>query len=134
MGCDYCETIRGIGPKRALDLITEHKCIESVLERIDKEKYAVPENWMYKEARELFVHPEVADLDSIDLKWTDPDEEGIVQYMCKEKGFAEDRMRNGVKKILKSKATGTQVRLDSFFTVTSTTPKRKVNKLKHFNY
>jgi len=35
-------------------------------------------------------------------------------------------MRNGVKKILKSRNTGTQVRLDSFFKVTSTTPKRKV--------
>jgi len=27
MGCDYCDTIRGIGPKRAYDLIKEHKSI-----------------------------------------------------------------------------------------------------------
>ena len=27
MGCDYCDTIRGIGPKRAIDLIREHKSI-----------------------------------------------------------------------------------------------------------
>lgn len=27
LGCDYCETIRGIGPKRAIDLIREHKSI-----------------------------------------------------------------------------------------------------------
>ncbi len=42
---------------------------------------------MYKEARELFIHPDVIDPETIDLKWTDPDEEGIVQYMCNEKGF-----------------------------------------------
>ena len=43
---------------------------------------------------------------------------------------SEERMRNGIKRILKSKKTGTQVRLDSFFTVTSTTPKRKVRSTK----
>ena len=40
---------------------------------------------------------------------------------------SEDRIRNGIKKILKSRKGGTQVRLDSFFKVTHTTPKRKVN-------
>jgi flap endonuclease-1 len=131
LGCDYCETIRGIGPKRAIDLITEHKTIENVLAHIDKAKYTPPENWLFKEARELFLHPEVADLSTIELKWNEPDEEGLVKYMCTEKGFGEDRMRNGVKKILKSRTTGTQVRLDSFFTITSTTPnKRKTDESK----
>jgi flap endonuclease-1 len=131
LGCDYCETIRGIGPKRAIDLITEHKTIENVLTKIDTNKYVPPENWLFKEARQLFINPEVADLSSIDLKWNEPDEEGLVEYMCKVKGFAEDRMRNGVKKILKSRTTGTQVRLDSFFKITSTTPsKRKTEETK----
>lgn len=130
LGCDYCDTIKGIGPKRAIDLIREHKSIERVLEKIDKEKYKVPENWLYKEARELFINPVVTDPAEIDLKWTDPDEEGIVQFMCVEKGFNEERMRNGVKKILKARNTGTQVRLDSFFKVTSTTPKRKTDDTK----
>lgn len=43
-------------------------------------------------------------------------------------------MRNGVKKILKSRNTGTQVRLDSFFKVTTNTaaasPKRKTEDIK----
>lgn len=39
-------------------------------------------------------------------------------------------MRNGIKKIVKSRKTGTQVRLDSFFKVTSTTPKRKAEETK----
>lgn len=114
LGCDYCDTIKGIGPKRAVDLIKEHKSIEKVIDKLDKNKYPIPENWMFKEARELFIKPDVIDPEQIDLKWSDPDEEGIVQYMCKEKGFNEERMRNGIKKILKSRNTGTQVRLDSF--------------------
>ena len=49
--------------------------------------------------------------------------------------LSEDRIRNGIKKILKARNTGTQVRLDSFFKVTSTTPsKRKVNILLSFKF
>ena len=60
---------------------------DKIIEKIDKEKYAVPENWMYKEARELFLKPDVKNPEEIELKWTEPDEEGIVQFMCKDKGF-----------------------------------------------
>lgn len=35
LGCDYCESIRGIGPKRAIDLIKQHKCIEEIMKHID---------------------------------------------------------------------------------------------------
>jgi len=125
MGCDYCDTIKGIGPKRAIDLIKEHKSIDRIIEKLDKDKYPLPENWLFKEARELFLKPDVTDGGTLELNWNPPDEEGIVKYMCEEKGFSEERMRNGVKKIIKSRNTGTQVRLDSFFKVTSTTPKRK---------
>ena len=59
MGCDYCESIQGIGPKRAVALIQQYKNIETILQNIDTKKYPVPENWQYKEARELFVNPEV---------------------------------------------------------------------------
>lgn len=39
-------------------------------------------------------------------------------------------MRNGVKKILKSRNTGTQIRLDSFFKVTTNSPTISPNKRK----
>lgn len=72
LGCDYCETIRGIGPKRAIELIRQHRSIKEVLDNIDLKKYPVPENWLYKEARQLFLEPEVVDLNDIELKWQDP--------------------------------------------------------------
>lgn len=62
------------------------------------------------------------------LKWTEPDEEGLVKYLCGDRQFNEDRVRSGAKKILKSKQSQTQGRLDSFFKVlpsAGTTPKRK---------
>lgn len=62
------------------------------------------------------------------LKWTDPDEEGLVKFLCGDRQFSEDRVRNGAKKLLKARSGTTQGRLDSFFKVlpsTNTTPKRK---------
>lgn len=51
------------------------------------------------------------------LKWSEPDEEKLVEYMCGEKGFSEERIRNGVKKLMKARSSSTQGRLDSFFKV-----------------
>ncbi|XP_008276183.1 flap endonuclease 1 isoform X2 [Stegastes partitus] len=117
---------QGIGPKRAIDLIRQHGSIEEILDNIDGNKHPAPEDWLYKEARGLFLKPEVVDCSSVDLKWTEPDEEGLIQFMCTEKQFSEDRIRNGCKKIVKSRQGSTQGRLDSFFSVTgSLSSKRK---------
>uniref|UniRef100_A0A3B4EN55 Flap endonuclease 1 n=1 Tax=Pygocentrus nattereri TaxID=42514 RepID=A0A3B4EN55_PYGNA len=127
LGCDYCGTIKGIGPKRAIDLIRQHGSIEEILENIDQSKHPAPEDWLYKEARGLFLEPEVVDCSNVELKWSEPDEDGLIQFMCAEKQFNEDRIRNGCKKIMKSRQGSTQGRLDTFFTVTgSLSSKRKV--------
>jgi len=117
LGCDYCDTIRGIGAKRAKDLMDKHRSIEKIIENLDTKKYTVPEDWPYQQARRLFKNPEVADPETIDLKWVQPDEEGLVKFMCGEKNFNEDRIRNGAKKLAKAKQGQTQGRLDSFFKV-----------------
>lgn len=70
LGCDYCESIRGIGPKRAIELVTQYKSIETILENIDRKKYTVPEDWNYQQARELFLQPDVTDPDSIEVQIT----------------------------------------------------------------
>lgn len=104
------------------------------MKNIDTKKYQVPENWNYSIARELFKKPEVLDVETIDLKWKEPDEEGLVNFLCGDRQFSEDRVRNGAKKILKTLKTATQGRLDSFFKVlpstTQTAPKRKVEDKK----
>ena len=46
LGCDYCDTIKGVGPKTALKLIREHGNIETILDKIDRTKFTVPDSWI----------------------------------------------------------------------------------------
>lgn len=152
-GCDYCDTIRGIGPKRALELIRKHGSIEEALKHLDKTKYPLPDPFPYETVRAFFKKPEVHSLSSsssfifslawpsphacvqvtdpeeIDLKWTDPDEEGLLQYLVHEKKFNEERVRKGIEKLKKARTSAVQGRLDGFFknmgTTTSTSSPKK---------
>ncbi len=104
LGCDYLEPIKGVGPATALKLIKEFKSLDKIVEHIQsnpKGKLKVPENWPYEQARELFDHPETADADSIELKWNEPDVDGLIDYLVKDKGFAEDRVRAGAARLSK---------------------------------
>jgi flap endonuclease-1 len=117
LGCDYVDKIKGIGPKKAIELVKKHGDIETILKNLDSAKYKEPENWLYTEARRLFKTPDVTPAEELDLKWEKPDEEGLVAYMCGEKGFQEERIRNACKKLVKARGGATQGRLDSFFKV-----------------
>lgn len=87
-GCDYTTNIPGIGPIKAFKYVEECKTIEEVMAKIEKEnenpnkkkKYQIPDNFFFKEARELFKNPDVikdkAELEG-QLKWNKPDEEGL---------------------------------------------------------
>lgn len=137
-GCDYCDTIRGIGPKTALKLIKEHGSIENILEAIDTEKYAPPKDWEFAGARDLFKNPEVMDINGIKLAWKAPDEEGLVEFLVKEKSFQEERVRSVCAKIRKARqGAASQNRLESFFgppkIISSTIGKRKVEETKGKN-
>ncbi|MBN3300759.1 FEN1B endonuclease, partial [Amia calva] len=84
LGCDYCEKIHGLGPRKALDLIQEHKTIENVLLNINRETHPVPLCWKYQDARRLFLDlPGNLASDQPDqlLCWEEPDEEGLVQFL-----------------------------------------------------
>lgn len=67
LGCDYCDSIRGVGPKRAMELIQKHRNIETIIENIDTKKFPISEDWLYKEARELFVNPEVTECEKLEV-------------------------------------------------------------------
>ncbi|CCE64142.1 hypothetical protein TPHA_0G03010 [Tetrapisispora phaffii CBS 4417] len=121
LGCDYCESIRGVGPVTALKLIKEHGSLEKIIEFVESpdsnSKWKIPENWPYKEARDLFLNPDVIDGADIDLKWKPPQEEALVSYLCGDKKFSEERVRSGIKRLQKGLKSGVQGRLDGFFKV-----------------
>ena len=88
----------------------------------------------------LFVEPEVEDASKIDFKFKEPDLEGLIQFLCTEKNFSEDRVRSAHKKLLAAKKSSQQGRLDSFFKVIPSTSspnnansKRKNDKTKKGN-
>jgi len=66
------------------------------------------------------------------LKWSEPDEEGLVKFLCGDKQFNEERVRNGAKKLHKARNTSTQGRLDSFFKVLPSTTLPSKRKVKYF--
>ena len=108
----------------------DHGSIEAIVKSLEgSKKHQVPEAWPFEEARRLFNEPEVTKADEVELKWEKPDEEALVKFMCEEKGFAEDRIRNGAKKLLKARQGSTQGRLDSFFKVLPS-PTPNANKRK----
>lgn len=139
-GCDYADSIDGIGSIKAHKMILDYKTIEGVIEHITKanedpkkkKKYTYEEDkFNFQECRKLFESPEVTDPDQIDLKWNTPDHEGLKKFLCEMKGFSETRIDSAIKRISLAKDKSSQQRLDSFFTaktIVSTAPgKRKVN-------
>ena len=114
-GCDYCDTIKGVAALTAHKLVKAHGSLEKAIDSLDKDKQPAPEGVDFDEVRALFVSPVVADPATVELKWTQPDEAGILQFLVKEKGFSEERIAPGIKKLIKARASGEQMRMDSFF-------------------
>ncbi len=132
LGCDYVDPIPKIGPNTALKLIREHGDLESVVESIEKDpkkKYTIPDDWPYKDARELFLNPDVrsADDEECDFKWEAPDMEGLVKFLVTEKGFNEDRVRNASQRLQKNVKTAQQSRLEGFFKSVPKTEEEKAS-------
>ncbi|CAI5778821.1 flap endonuclease 1-like isoform X2 [Podarcis lilfordi] len=98
LGCDYCEKIRGLGPKKALPLLRQHGSIEQVLRSVCSAQHPLPENWPLEETRRLFLHPEVAEPSQVVLEWREPDEEGLLQFLAHEKHMAERQVLSRLKK------------------------------------
>lgn len=206
-GCDYCGSIKGIGPKTALKLIKQHGNLEKVVHVLGRDKkYQIPVDWkiqkvkkvvvadvpdstekveeeaediekdnevpavqsevvedlkgddddevvevdaleedtedpddsvpeanktndstmelaedeelvdpLYAQARHLFIKADVLAAESIELKWTEPDEEGLKAFLVQKMGFNEDRVMNAIKKLKESQPKQAQQRLESFF-------------------
>jgi flap endonuclease-1 len=106
IGTDFNpDGIKGLGPKTALKLIKQHGTLENALPHIKNAAFpAEPQR-----IREIFLHPKVTD--NYKLEWKDPDTEGIVNFLVREKDFSEDRVRKALEKMhegtkeLKAKTT-----------------------------
>jgi flap endonuclease-1 len=106
VGTDFNPGIKGIGAKKGLKLIKEHGNIFNVLEDRDIIFEVHPEV-----LQKMFLQHNV----STDYKitWKNPDREQIVEFLCGEHDFSEERVLTAVDKI--SKMDSNQSSLEKWF-------------------
>jgi flap endonuclease-1 len=103
VGTDFNEGVKGIGPKRALELVRKYGSLEGLPE-VKVEGLG--------EIRRIFLEPEVRD--DYRLEWGQPDVEGIKEFLCGEHDFSEDRVQSGIQKLLRGRE-GRQSSLERWF-------------------
>lgn len=85
----------------------------------------VPTDWPYQEARRLFTSPEVTDAQNVVIKFSSIDKDGLRTFLVDDKGFNPDRVNSYIERLEKAKDKCKQRRMDSFFTVKSTSSSQK---------
>ncbi|ORD94214.1 FEN1 [Enterospora canceri] len=131
LGCDYSSTLKGIGQKKAYDLIEKYKSIEGIFEanpELEKEN----EGFAYKMARSIFMElsstkmnsevmedkenkKNVEKLNNIVFRADDINLDDAVTYLVDEKGFDKTRITNGVTKLKSGRSFMKQTKIDAFF-------------------
>lgn len=107
VGTDFNPGIRGIGAKTGLSLIKKYGTIEEVLKIKGKEV----EN--LDEIREFFLNPPVAECSEI--KFRLPDRNGIIDYLCNEHNFSQNRINQILDQVEKGYSGANQSNLDKYF-------------------
>ncbi|MEN6328713.1 MAG: flap endonuclease-1 [Methanobacteriaceae archaeon] len=106
VGTDFNPGVKGIGAKKGLKLIKEHGTIFNVLEDKDIIFEVHPQV-----LQKLFLQHEVRT--DYKIEWKNPDREQIVEFLCVEHDFSEERVLNAVDKIRKMDAN--QSSLEKWF-------------------
>jgi flap endonuclease-1 len=111
VGTDFNpEGIKGIGPKTALKLIKKHGNIEKVLPEIKDATFPVEP----KRIREIFLNPKVTD--NYKLEWEKPNVDGILDFLCGERDFSEERVGKALKRMIEGmKEAKSKTTLESWF-------------------
>ena len=109
IGTDYNQGIKGIGPKKALELVKKKGSIKEIASTELGEKFEVDP----MEVREIFLKPNVTD--KYEVKWREPDPEGIKRFLCGEHDFSESRVQAGIDKLIKGREKREQASLEKWF-------------------
>jgi len=111
IGTDFNpDGIKGLGPKTALKLVKQYGSLEKALPYIKNASFPVEPNCI----RQVFLHPEVTD--NYKLQWCEPNVEGVVDLMVRQKDFSEDRVRKSLDKMLVgSKKQKAKMTLEKWF-------------------
>ncbi len=111
IGTDFNpDGVKGIGPKTALKLIKQYGTLGNALPHIENVTFADK----IGEIREIFLHPQVTD--NYKMEWKNPDEAGLLDFLCREKEFGEERIKKSLERMTTgSKKQKGKVSLEKWF-------------------
>jgi flap endonuclease-1 len=111
IGTDFNpDGVKGIGPKTALKLIKEHGTLETARLHIKNATFPVEPS----EIRDIFLQPKVSD--DYKLEWKEPKQQGIVDFLCGEKEFSEERIQKALERMnIGSKKQKSKTSLEKWF-------------------
>jgi flap endonuclease-1 len=96
VGTDFNpEGVKGLGPKTALKLIKEYGSLENALPNLKNAEFPADP----KKIKEIFLNPKVTD--NYKIEWREPDVEGVIDFICRERDFSEDRVKKALEKMQK---------------------------------
>lgn len=108
--------IKGIGPKRALQLVQTYKqpiLLFQAIEKMIKENKIPEIDFNWKEIFELFKKPNIKK--DYKIKFKKVNEEKVKQLLCKEHDFSEARVESALRKVAEYEKAAKQKDLKSFF-------------------
>ncbi len=111
LGTDFNpDGVPGVGPQRALKLIYEFGSLEKMLSTILK-NVEFPRDPL--EIKAYFLNPPVTE--KYKIEFGEPDEKGLVEFLCHEHDFSKDRVLRGIERLKRALSKRKKTRLDMFF-------------------
>jgi len=100
LGCDYTDTIEGIGSKKAWSLIKKYSTIENLIatdKNIITHKYVLPDNFKYIESREYFSNPRHNTINKDELQLQRPQLNELKRLLVDKYSFGEESIEKMIK-------------------------------------
>lgn len=105
IGTDFCDGLKGVGAKTALKLAHKGQLKEKIAELQKQSSHDLDE------VREIFLNHNVNT--DYKIKWEKPNKDKIIEFLCYEHGFSEDRVSKASDKL--KNLNSTQGSLDAWF-------------------
>jgi flap endonuclease-1 len=87
--------VKGMGPKNSVKVIKKYGSLEAALPHIDNVKFPVDP----ARIKDIFLNPKTTD--DYQIEWKEPNVEGLINFICNERDFSEERVRNTLRRMMK---------------------------------
>ena len=105
IGTDFCDGLKGVGAKTALKLAHKGQLKEKIAELQKQSSHDLDE------VREIFLNHNVNT--DYKIKWEKPNKDKIIEFLCYEHGFSEDRVSKASDKL--KNLNSSQGSIDAWF-------------------